>query len=134
MYGRGTSIYRWYNELREVVTQEGLREAQRLVKTVKVSEAIKAYIVDLSRATRQLDRIRVGLSLRGLLAMMKAAQAVAAMEGRNYIIPDDVKEVIYDIGLHRLICKSYSTLTSYSKNREILEQIIKKVSVPTELL
>jgi len=120
------------NELEAVVDQETLMEAQQLVKTVKVSSAIKEYIVDISRATRQHKKIRVGLSLRGSLAMQKAAQAVAAMEGRSYVIPDDVKKIVYAVSLHRLICKNYNVLTTNNIAQEIMKEILEEVKAPVE--
>lgn len=116
----------------EVVSKEELKEAQRLVKGIKVGDAIKEYIVDISRATRTSDKVKIGLSLRGSLAMMKASQAVAAMSGRDYVIPDDVKAIVYDVALHRLICKNYSVLSNEQTTRDILSSILSEVPVPIE--
>ncbi|MBE6024509.1 MAG: MoxR family ATPase [Cellulosilyticum sp.] len=121
-------------DLEPVISNDALIEAQARVKEVKVSEAIKTYIVQISRATRMTDQIKVGLSLRGSLAMMKAAQAVAAMEGRDYVLPDDVKKIVYDVAIHRMICKNYNVLGSDSAAREILKEILNQVEVPKEEL
>ena len=121
-------------DLQPVVDRETLIEMQKLVKTVKVSDAIKTYIVDISRATRQHEKIKVGLSLRGSLAMQKAAQATAAMEGRSYVIPDDVKKIVYAVSLHRLIYKNYNILTSSDLANQIMEEIVEGISAPVENL
>lgn len=122
------------DDLREVIDKDELIKAQDLIKTVKVSEAVKEYIVDITRATRQSQKIKVGLSLRGSLSMMRAAQAVAAMEGRDYIIPDDVKYIVYDVALHRMICRNYNLIGTDEIAREILDELLSKVLVPTEIL
>lgn len=121
-------------QLEIVVTKEALKVAQAQIKEVEVSDAIKEYIVDISRATRISAQVKVGLSLRGSLAMMKAAQAVAAMDGRNYVIPDDVKKIVYDVALHRMIGKNYNVLSSNHTMREILKEILEQVPVPKESL
>lgn len=122
------------DQLEMVVTKEELREVQEQVKVVTVSEAIKEYIVSISRSTREADKVKVGLSLRGSLAMMKASQAVAAMSGRDYVIPDDVKAIVYEVALHRMICKNYSVLSSEQTARDILSSILEEVPVPIETL
>ena len=125
---KGQSI----EDIKEVVSKEDLKEAQRLVRDIKVGDAIKEYIVDISRATRKSDKVKIGLSLRGSLAMMKASQAVAAMSGRDYVIPDDVKAIVYEVALHRLICKNYSVLSNEQTTRDILSNILAEVPVPIE--
>ena len=122
------------NDLEAVVDQKTLVALQELVKSVRVSEAIKGYIVDISRATRLCDKIKVGLSVRGSLAMQKAAQAVAAIEGRDYVIPDDVKKIVYDVTLHRLVCKNYNVLSTSNMARQIMDEILQEVKVPVEEL
>lgn len=119
-------------ELEAVVTVEDLLSAQQKVKQVQVSNTIKEYIIDISRATRNHEKIRLGLSLRGSLAMMKAAQAVAAMEGRSFVIPDDIKKIVYDVAVHRMICKSYNVLSGNQVAIDLLKEILMQVAVPKE--
>lgn len=119
-------------DIEEVVSKEELKEAQKLVMGIKVGDAIKEYIVDISRATRKSDKVKIGLSLRGSIAMMKASQAVAAMSGRDYVIPDDVKAIVYEVALHRLICKNYSVLSNEQTTKDILSNILAEVPVPIE--
>ena len=120
------------DSLEMIITKEALRQAQAQVKEVRVGEAIREYIVNISRATRSSDKIKIGLSLRGSLAMMKAAQAVAAIEGREYVIPDDVKKSVCDVAVHRIICKHYNVINSDQAAREILQEILNQVPVPKE--
>ena len=121
-------------QLVPVVTKEALRKAQEKIKTVKISDAIKEYIVNISRKTRENEQIKVGLSLRGSLAMMKAAQAVAAMDGREYVIPDDVKKIAFDVANHRIIYKHYSVVNNEQMEERIFNEIIDKVEVPKETI
>lgn len=119
-------------DIEAVVTKEVLIEAQKAVTQVKVSEEIQEYIVSISHATRNHNQIKVGLSLRGSLAMQKAAQAVAAMAGRDYVIPDDVKMIVSDVAAHRIICKNYNVLSGSHLAQEIIQRILEEVPVPIE--
>ena len=119
-------------ELECVVTKEQLLEVQASVKQVKVSESIKAYIVAISNATRQDSRLKLGLSLRGSLAMFKASQALAAMSGRDYVIPDDVKAIFKDVALHRVIYNGYQIASHSSSVHTVLDDIISNIPVPIE--
>ena len=120
------------HDIEAVVTKEALLEAQKAVTQIKVSEAIQEYIVSISHATRNHDQIKVGLSLRGSLAMQKAAQAVAAMAGRDYVIPDDVKKIVPDVAAHRIICKNYNVLSGGHLAQDIMKRILEEVPVPIE--
>ncbi|WP_054742210.1 AAA family ATPase [Cellulosilyticum ruminicola] len=115
-----------------VVTKEEIKVAQEIVKGVKVSEEIQKYIIQIVTATREEERFRLGLSMRGSLAMMRGAQALAAMEGRNYVIPDDVKKVVKDVALHRIIYKGHSLMNQANEVARILDEILTQVTVPLE--
>lgn len=120
------------NDLQCVVTKEQILEAQAAVKEVKVSDSIKAYIVAISNATRQDSRLKLGLSLRGSLAMFKASKAFAAMAGRDYVIPDDVKAIVKDVTLHRVIYNGYQIASNVHTLEGIFEDLLSQVPVPIE--
>lgn len=120
------------NDLQCVVTKEQILEAQTAVKEVKVSDSIKAYIVAISNATRQDSRLKLGLSLRGSLAMFKASKAFAAMAGRDYVIPDDVKAIVKDVALHRVIYNGYQIASNVHTLEGIFEDLLSQVPVPIE--
>lgn len=120
------------NDLQCVVTKEQILEAQTAVKEVKVSDSIKAYIVAISNATRQDSRLKLGLSLRGSLAMFKASKAFAAMAGRDYVIPDDVKAIVKDVALHRVIYNGYQIASNVHTLEAIFEDLLSQVPVPIE--
>jgi MoxR-like ATPase len=88
--------------LEPVVDAAGLVEMQRALEQVHVSEAIEGYIVDLVTATRDSQRLAVGASPRGSLALLKLARAKAALAGRDFVVPEDVKAVAVPALAHRL--------------------------------
>jgi MoxR-like ATPase len=89
-------------ELRPVVDAPGLIELQRALEAVHVSPAIEGYIVDLVAATRRSPRLTVGASPRGTLAVLKLARAKAALSGRDFVVPEDVKAIAVPALAHRL--------------------------------
>ena len=118
--------------LSSVLTQEEILAAQQQVREVTVSEAVQKYIVAICEATRSDDRIRLGVSPRGSIAFLHAAQAHAAMAGRNHVLPDDVKAVAPDVLSHRIICKGHGALQSSDQAKEILAQILNQTRAPIE--
>ncbi len=118
--------------LSSVLTQEEILTAQQQVREVTVSEAVQKYIVAICEATRRDDRIRLGVSPRGSIAFLHAAQAHAAMQGRNHVLPDDVKAVAADVLSHRIICKGHGALQSSDQAKEILAQILNQTRAPIE--
>jgi MoxR-like ATPase len=114
-------------EVRPVLLAEQLRTLQGMIRRVRVDPSIEAYIVDLVRATRNHNGIELGVSPRGTLALYRAAQAFAAIHGRAYVIPDDVKYLAKPLLSHRMLATSQTRL-----HGKILEQIIDDVlhSVP----
>lgn len=85
------------DDLSPVCSGRDILKAQAQVAKIRVSQPVAAYIVSLANATRQQDEIRLGLSPRGVIALMRASQAKAAVQGREYVLPDDVKAV-FEIG------------------------------------
>ncbi|MEI4600194.1 AAA family ATPase, partial [Klebsiella pneumoniae] len=89
--------------LQQAVSLEELLNAQRAVRNVYVNDDIKRYIIDLVTATRNHPDIYLGASPRGALALYRAAQARAAVVGRELVIPDDVKSLEVPTLSHRII-------------------------------
>jgi MoxR-like ATPase len=92
-------------ELRPVVDRATFLEMQRAIETVHVSEDIRGYCVDLVAATRESPSLSVGASPRGSLALMKLARCKAALAGRDFVLPDDVKSVAVPALAHRLVLR-----------------------------
>lgn len=115
-------------DLQQVVTAEELEELRRTYHEVKVGNDVAGYIMDLVSATRQTGELVNGVSTRGAIALYKAAQVTAAMEGRDYVIPEDVVREALPILAHRVTASSGS-----KKDAEnyLLERI-HRVVVPLE--
>ncbi len=105
--------------------------AQQMIRQVHVSEAVQEYLLRIVAATRSHDRVRLGVSPRGSIAFLRASQAWAALEGRDYVLPDDLKAVCCDVLSHRLLCKG-AHLSQNDVARTILEEILKLTPVPIE--
>jgi MoxR-like ATPase len=105
---------------------------QRDAREVAVDESLLDYLIRIVRATRQSDLLDLGVSPRGSLALYHAAQAMAFIEGRDYIIPDDIKRLVVPVFAHRIVVNSrYSTGMRRSDEAEAaLQEILKTVSVP----
>jgi MoxR-like ATPase len=116
-------------DLEQVVTLEEVLEAQEVVKSIYVAPPIKRYIVEISRQTRLHAEVYLGASPRGSLALYKIAQARAALLGRDYVLPDDIKYLAEPALAHRVILGPAARLRDVSAE-QILEEILDKVPVP----
>lgn len=121
--------------LSAVLTGEDLLSAKKEAANVKVNDAVLSYISDIGAATRCHEKIRLGLSTRGLIALKKMSQAYAAVKGMDFVNPDCVKAVAPYVIPHRLVCKELSLkLDRKSMAEEITALILDTVTVPTESL
>lgn len=102
---------------------------KEMVKEVFVHDSVKEYITHLVEATRKHPMLVLGVNPRGTLALLKCTQAYAAIMGRDYVTPDDVKALCTSVFSHRLL--SYSTDRNTTVSR-ILSEILSSVEVPTE--
>lgn len=116
--------------LAPVLTAAELLAMQEAVKEVYVHELVRNYIVDIVEGTRKREEIAVGASPRGTLALLGAARAHAAIEGRNYTAPEDVKETAPYVLAHRLVLKN--TFYKAKGAAELVCKILEDVTVPTE--
>lgn len=107
-------------------------EMQRAVEKVHVDDDVLKYIVSIARATRQHPRVEVGVSPRGAEALMKLARARAALMGRDYVIPDDVKGLAVDALAHRLVLKAEQWVKGVSPE-SVVEDVLASVPVPKKL-
>ncbi len=114
-------------ELGPVLQPEQLLGIQEQVLAVRVDDAIADYIVAIAEATRRSEELTVGLSPRGSLALLKACRAAALLDGRDYVVPDDVRNLAIDVCAHRLISKG---LSSTNDSETIFEKILQTVPVP----
>lgn len=120
-------------EIGAVLTAEDLLSVRKEALNIRVNEAVLGYISDLGAATRNHEKIRLGLSTRGLIALKKMSQAYAAVKGMEFVNPDCVKAVAPYVIPHRLVCRELSlSLSKKSAAEEITEQLLDTVPVPTE--
>ena len=112
-----------------VVDGDTVLEMQRAIEEVYVDESIISYIVSIVRATRTHPRVEVGASPRGALALLKLARARAALRGRDYVIPDDVKYIALEALSHRVILKSEMWVRGIKPQR-VIEEVLSSVPVP----
>lgn len=118
--------------LQPVCSTEDVLSAMEEVRRVHVSESAADYIVRICAATRESDRVRLGASPRASLALMHAAQAFASLEGRDYVLPDDIKAVVVSTLAHRLITRSAGALRLADPSEAVMEYILDSVAVPVE--
>lgn len=117
------------HQLSPVISIEDLLELQEEVKSVYVDDSIKSYIVQIARATRKIQHIYLGVSPRASIALMKASQAYARMQDRDFVKPDDVQYLTPFVFGHRIILKPEARYEGITTDG-ILDGIIEKVVVP----
>jgi MoxR-like ATPase len=118
------------SQLKPVTTADELIACQGAVREVHVDEKIRRYIVEIIHGTRQNEDLALGASPRASLALFRASQAMAAMLGRNYVLPDDIKRVATAILTHRVILRPESRLRKITA-AAVIDEAIKDVRVPT---
>ncbi|MCX8061424.1 MAG: MoxR family ATPase [Anaerolineales bacterium] len=117
------------NTLESIITVQELIEIQETIRRVYLSTAVKRYVVTLIRYTRNQPNVYLGSSPRGSLALARAGQAKAAMEGRDYVLPDDIKDLAPEVLSHRLILAPASKLRDYNE-RDVILEALNNVAVP----
>lgn len=115
-----------------VASLDDVAAARAEADRVYVSPAMRDYIVALVRATREQEKIRLGASPRGVVAMTKAARAYAAILGRDYVLPDDVKQLAVPVLAHRLMLQSQSSVRLSQSSEALIGVLLSKIPVPTE--
>lgn len=116
-------------KLRAVISRDQLVELQEMAESVFLDDGILEYLLAIVKETRNPKLFDLGVSPRGAIALKRAAQARALIEGRNYCIPDDVKEQVVPVFAHRVIPKD-RTLTSRGIEEDVLKHVLENISVP----
>jgi MoxR-like ATPase len=117
--------------LEPVLDPGAFQALQKRAAEVRVEESIVTYLLDIIEATRQADRVRIGVSTRGGLSLTRAARALALVEGRDYVIPDDVHELVVPCLGHRLSLAESGRGTNHDEAAMILRDIMADVPPPT---
>jgi MoxR-like ATPase len=118
------------DEIGPVATAAELTAAQDAVRDIFVDDKVRKYVLDLVHATRQHEDVALGGSPRASIALFRTAQALAAVQGRNYVLPDDIKKMVHPVLGHRIILKPESRLRKLTP-AAVLNEILVDVSVPT---
>ena len=108
-----------------------IEEAQRAAEQVRVDDTVREYLLTIIEATRRHRQLRLGASPRASLALQRAAQVYAAMGGRDYVLPDDVKALAAPVLSHRLVLDSAAQLRGQGRDA-IVNEIAASVPVPIE--
>jgi MoxR-like ATPase len=111
------------------VEPERLQQAQQEIKAITVQESLFQYIVQIARRTRDWPSLSLGASPRAAVSLMAVAKAVAAMEGRDYLIPDDVKQAALPTLRHRIVLRPEADLEGITAD-QVLEDVLRAVEVP----
>ncbi len=117
------------DELQSVTDVDSVREMQQSILEVHVDEGIKDYILKIIHSTRGDDRLMLGVSPRGSLALFKGAQAMAAIRGRDYVVPEDVKSIAFPVLAKRVLIKSEFTAKGL-KEFDVISSILDNIEIP----
>jgi len=115
--------------LEQVVTMAELQEAQQAVREVYVDPVIKQYIVSIVSATRHHPDIYLGASPRGSLGLVNTARALSALEGRDYVLPDDIKRLAVPVLAHRVIVSPAARIRDVD-TRDVVQEVLSQTLVP----
>ncbi|MEF8808077.1 AAA family ATPase [Natronomonas sp.] len=116
-------------EPQAVLTSDRVSELQAAAETVRVEGAIRDYVIDLGRATREDDRVDVGVSPRGIQRLFETSRARALIEGRDFVVPDDVKAVARATLAHRLVLTAEAAVEGVDPEA-VIETVLDEVEVP----
>jgi len=118
------------DNLKPVMGAEEVVQLQDQVPRVKIDPAIVDYILDLTDATRKHEQLHLGISTRGALALTTAVQSAAIVKGRDYVLPDDVKDLFIACCAHRVVSKTYLGNGDSDATQRILQALLERVPAP----
>lgn len=125
------NIYQDYNPLHElepVLSTQKLVQLQSIVKEVRVEEILKQYILNIVHMTRTSPMLKLGSSPRGSISLLKASKARAFIEGRDYVLPDDIQKLVVPILGHRMILSQEAKAQGYTPEM-VLQSILKQIPI-----
>ncbi|GAA0281326.1 AAA family ATPase [Halobacterium noricense] len=116
-------------EVSQVVPDDALADLQQVPETVSVSDGVRDYVVDIGRATREDERVEVGVSPRGTQRLFEVARARAVVQGRDYVTPEDVKRAGEAVLVHRLVLTGQATVEDVDPE-DVVRDVLDSVQVP----
>jgi MoxR-like ATPase len=117
--------------LRPVLAAEDVLSLQRAVRAVRVDDSISDYLLDIVHATRRGEDLHVGVSTRGALTLYRAAQSLALVTGRDFVVPDDIKTLAVPVLAHRVVGKSFLQAGEFGAAEAVIRDIVDRVRVPS---
>jgi len=118
--------------LKPVAGKDDFREINDIFKNTYVSEDMYLYIIQIAEATRKHPDILLGVSPRGSQALLRTSQALAAVNGRDYVAPDDVKQMAKPVLAHRIIARHAGSDSGIPVQHAIIDQILNRIPIPSE--
>ena len=117
-------------ELEPVIECEQVAALQEAVRTIVFEESVGDSLLDIVHKTRQSDELRVGVSTRGALSLYRSAQALALIEGRQFVVPDDVKRLAPMVLAHRVILKGFLRTGQREAAEALIRRLVEQTAVP----
>lgn len=118
------------DDLREVTNGQNILEVQEYLSSIRMADSVLAYAIKLCEETREHPLVELGISPRGVSALVKMARANAVLEGRNYVIPEDIQSVYLDVCKHRLVLRPQAQIEGIGAE-ELLKDIMTKIKPDT---
>ena len=119
------------DSLTAVTNSEQVLDLQKQVQAIRVDKSLAEYMLELTTRTRSHSELTLGVSTRGVLTLYRAAQALAFLEGRSYVIPDDIKEVALPVLAHRIVCRGVLREGHRQRASQVLKTLLDSVAVPS---
>lgn len=118
------------DRLKPVINGEQLRRLQHATREIRVDDSINDYLLDIVHATRSHAELQLGVSTRGAITMYRACQSLAFIEGRSFVIPDDVKRLAVPVLSHRITVRGELRESQRDRAKQVVKQILSKTPVP----
>ena len=118
------------DQLKAVLSGEQLSDLQESVREVEVDDSISDYMLSIITVTREHPELELGVSTRGALTLYRAAQSLALIEDRTFVIPDDVKRLAVCVLAHRVICRGLIREGQRDRAKSVIQQVLDKTPVP----
>lgn len=119
------------DSIKPVISLDRISEIQKQVRDVKFDSALVGYLLDIVHATRDSQAVQVGVSTRGAIAYYRAAQAMAAVENRDHVVPDDIKRLAVPVLSHRVVPRGSLPGADRSGSEELINKLLSDLVVPT---
>lgn len=119
------------DSLRPVLQADDILMLQHAVRKIRVDDAVSDYLLDIVHATRKGEDLHVGVSTRGALTLYRAAQSLAMVSGREYVVPDDVKSLAVPVLSHRVVGKSFLQAGEFGAAESIIRDVVDRLRVPS---